>query len=94
MELALFAYVVANLADIISTNRVLDRGGVELNPVMRWAMKQFGRLWFIPKLALAGVAAAGCIYMGWVWAVWVGAAIYAIVAANNFRVAQKIHQPH
>jgi hypothetical protein len=97
MTEAIFAYILANLMDIISTNKVLKKGGVELNPVMRWAMEKFGNLWPIPKLAMAGVAlglfyVAGPLlpFVSFTALTWIGAAVFALVAANNFRVARKI----
>jgi len=87
---AIIAYVIANLLDVISTNKVLKNGGKELNPVMRWAMDKFGKAWVIPKFLLAGIALGLFLYFGVLWLVWVAAAVYGAVAVNNFRIAKKL----
>jgi len=87
---AIIAYVIANLLDVISTNKVLKNGGKELNPVMRWAMDKFGHLWVIPKLLFAGVAAGVAFHFGFIWMIWALAGVYGLVAVNNFRVAKKL----
>jgi len=97
MTYALIAYAFANILDIVSTNRVLERGGVELNPVMRWAMKVFGEYWYVFKLAVAAIPPIMLVYSGVAWAkegIWVCAAVYGIVAANNFRIARKLQERH
>lgn len=90
MEPVLIAYIMANLADIVSTNKVLRRGGRELNPVMRWAMEKFGKFWVVPKLALAGFAAAMILLYGDMWMLWAATALYAFVALLNLRTASKM----
>jgi hypothetical protein len=87
---AIIAYVLANVLDVVSTNRVLKSGGRELNPVMRWAMEKFGKAWVIPKMALAGAALGIFLHLNLIWVVWVGAALYGGVALNNFRIARKL----
>jgi len=93
MTYALIAYLIANILDIVSTNLVLKRGGVELNPVMRWAMKEFGDEWYVFKLLIAIAPPTILLLSGVTWAeegIWVCAAVYAIVAASNFRTARKL----
>jgi len=89
---ALIAYLIANILDIVSTNLVLKRGGVELNPILRSAMDKFGKSWFIPKFALAGIALGIFLYFDLIWAVWAGTAFYGLIALNNFRTARKLAQ--
>lgn len=33
------------LADIYTTSRILERGGVELNPIVGWLIKKLGLKW-------------------------------------------------
>ena len=84
----LFALLVAlNLADIVSTLKVLRAGGKELNPVMRKAMKAVGTL---PALVLLKAPVlAGVYYVLVPPEMWVamGASclFYMGVVANNIR---------
>lgn len=97
MTEAIFAYILANMMDIISTNKVLKKGGQELNPVLRWVMEKMGNLWPVPKLAMAGGALwlfsiAGPLLplVSFTALTWIGAAVFGLVAANNFRIANKL----
>jgi len=38
------------VADIYLTNRILAKGGTELNPLMRWCMDRLGDSWMMPKV--------------------------------------------
>jgi predicted exporter len=87
---AIIAYVIANILDVVSTNRGMQKGARELNPVMRWAMDKFGKAWVVPKFALAGAALGIFLHLNLVWVVWVGAALYGGVALNNFRIGRKL----
>lgn len=51
------ALVLLQVPDIVTTNRILEAGGRELNPFVRWLMR-FGRLWWVPKIAVAVGCAA------------------------------------
>lgn len=48
------AYIL-NLLDLAFTLHVLDNGGVELNPVIRWMMEVHPALFPLPKTVLAGL---------------------------------------
>ena len=53
-KLALVAILgVAQVADLLTTNAFLARGGIEANPVMAYAQHAMGAGWAIPKLAIA-----------------------------------------
>ena len=54
----LAAFGVLQIADILTTERVLARGGWEANPIGVLAMTHFGVYWPIQKLALMAVCAA------------------------------------
>ena len=44
--------VLLGIVDVISTNMVLAKGGVELNPIVAWIMEQLDQWWHMPKLAI------------------------------------------
>lgn len=91
MTEAVIAYVIANLLDIASTNLVLKRGGRELNPILRWAMEALEGGWPLVKIGFAGAALALLTAsFDEVWPIWAGAAVYGLVAINNFRVARRM----
>ena len=54
----LTAFGALQIADVITTNRVLDNGGWEANPFGVLAMALLGTYWPIPKLALMAVCLA------------------------------------
>jgi hypothetical protein len=51
------ALILLQVPDILTTNRLISRGGRELNPVMRLAMRLGKRWWWVPKLVIAGAGA-------------------------------------
>lgn len=98
MEMALVVSLVALAAlsagDVLSTNRVLSRGGVELNPVVRGIMRIFGSEWFVYKIALVGACAAAAIWFpSWalVGAINLGNAATAWALWHNWGVLRRIN---
>jgi len=85
------AIVLLGLADVVTTALVLDRGGKEANPLMRWLMDKLGNGWMVVKLALHIFVAAlvweipAFLYGGFVFV-----ALYALIVGNNFRVLKKM----
>lgn len=78
----LAAFGVLQIADVITTRRVLDNGGWEANPFWVLTMKVLGAYWPVPKLVLMAVC------MTWMirWKpryVVPFVALMAIVVANN-----------
>ena len=57
----LTAFGALQIADVITTKRVLDNGGWEANPLGVLAMAVLGTYWPIPKLALMAVCVAWMI---------------------------------
>ncbi len=53
----LAAFGALQIADVVTTNRVLHNGGWEANPLGVWAMALLGNEWWILKLALMAVCA-------------------------------------
>ena len=58
--LLLTVFGVLQIADIVTTKRVLDNGGWEANPLGVLAMSHLGPFWWVPKLALMAICA---VYM-------------------------------
>jgi hypothetical protein len=54
-------FVLLNIIDVVLTNKILSRGGVECNPAMQWFMSKVGDKWgyykmvFILIICLSGV---------------------------------------
>jgi len=40
------------VADIYLTNKILAKGGKELNPLMKWCMDKLGENWMMPKVVV------------------------------------------
>lgn len=51
-KILIAAAVIAQAADIITTQAVLGAGGWEANPLMAWAQGSLGGAWIVPKLAV------------------------------------------
>ena len=52
----MFLIVGLNVLDVVFTRMILDCGGVELNPVVDWAIAMFGDHFIIWKLAVIGLS--------------------------------------
>lgn len=86
--LLLVVFVLLQIADVWTTNKVLARGGREKNPIVRFLMRLFGQLWWVPKLILT----IGCgLYLavqpwpeGPLWLVFI-IVLYAWVVWSNLR---------
>lgn len=76
--------------DIYTTTKILQRGGEELNPLVRWLMSKLGvrqgLLIRVPVqiLALAALSMAGT------WGLAIVALLYSVVLINNFLVLRKL----
>ena len=76
------AFLTLQVADVLTTQRVLAAGGWEGNPMMVWTMAHFGPLWFVPKLAAMAVCAVAM--MQWpLRRIRPFVAVMAIVVASN-----------
>jgi hypothetical protein len=78
----LSAFGVLQIADVITTQRVLEKGGWEGNPVQVLAMSLLGGYWPIPKLALM-VACMACMVRWKPIHVAPFVALMGLVVANN-----------
>lgn len=86
------AFVVAQIADFVTTILALDRKGTrEANPVMKWLMGKIGTApaLFFPKLAYVAIATLFMGYPGIEWVYGIIAAAFFAVAVNNARIALK-----
>lgn len=84
--LAIAAYVIAQIADVVTTNAAISSGrGREANPVIRRAMALTGRAWPLVKLAISGGAAVAILICAgplWLWPI---TAVTGYVAWRNSR---------
>ena len=78
----LSAFGALQIADVITTKRVLDKGGWEGNPLQVLAMSLLGSYWPIPKLVLM-VACMACMIRWKPRHVAPFVALMGLVVANN-----------
>ncbi len=85
MNLPVILLVLAALADIVSSKRVFDRGGIEANPLVS---KLFGKRPSFAAMVVVKAAATGLIV--WVnepaWC-YIGAALWGAASVYNWRLA-------
>lgn len=48
--------VLVGILDVISTNLVLQAGGIETNPIVVWTMERLDEWWHVPKMVIHLVA--------------------------------------
>ena len=78
----LLGFIALQIADVLTTKRVLDHGGWEGNPVVALVMAHLGNYWFLPKLVL--MTACAVWMMRWKpKSVAPFVALMGIVVANN-----------
>lgn len=91
--IALIALFALQIADVVSTNRVIAGGGREDNPAMAWVMDKFGRAWWVGKLSIAALIGFILYGMGPTWFGWSGVAVigaaYAWVVNHNLAVSRR-----
>ena len=81
-RILLLAFVLLQVADVLTTRQVLAAGGWEANPAVAWAMTNFGPWWPVPKLALM----IACVFVMTRWRaryVAPAVALMAVVVLNN-----------
>jgi len=87
--LVALAIVLLGLADIALTREVLRRGGVEVNPIMRWLMEYSPLDWTIVKFLVHAGVASVVMFVQEPAVFWGGVAfavIYAGIVAWNVHV--------
>lgn len=91
-DFLLIALFALQIADAVTTKRVLERGGRELNPVVRWLIEKLG---VTGGLAAKVIFASGCCLLLWsaaqagswfakVFMIAVTALGLIVVAGNHF----------
>jgi hypothetical protein len=95
MELALLAFLIAlQVADYLTTRRILALGGYERNPIVRWFMSRLGERdgLIIAKLTMTSLALGSTALMGGValWPLAALCALYCYVVWGNWRVIARL----
>lgn len=96
----LFVLFIATVLDIITTNRIISKGGGEQNWLIASAMGAFGRFWFVPKIVGVFTGASCAIYIYWLGgkaqATFIVAAfciLLAVVVGSNISAIRKLEKP-
>jgi hypothetical protein len=79
--LVLFGFL--QVVDVLTTDRVLARGGWEGNPLQELAQTHLGSMWWVPKLVLM----LACVFVMARWKpryVMPLVALMTVVVSNNF----------
>lgn len=84
--IAFAAFILAQIADILTTIRAINAGGYEKNPVVKWFMDKLGLGWVVVKLAVYSVAGWAMVVAGYPELLFVGAAGVGYVAYLNLRL--------
>ncbi|MFG6535809.1 hypothetical protein [Sulfitobacter sp. CS16] len=88
LNLALMFYLLGNVVDVITTNRVLDAGGRELTPFIAKVMDVFGNKWGAVKLALALAAGLALHDHGYELILWLLGCVFWAAAIHNHRAGK------
>ncbi|TMV09830.1 hypothetical protein FGK63_01810 [Ruegeria sediminis] len=84
--LALGVCAVLQIADVVTTRRILARGGRELNPIVAYLMDLVGDPgWIFAKLMFAVIAAAVIVDRDAIWLLWLLNVVMAAVVLHNVR---------
>jgi hypothetical protein len=78
----LVLFGVLQVADVLTTDRVLARGGWEGNPLQELAQRHLGSIWWAPKAVLM----LACVFIMARWKpryVMPLVALMAVIVANN-----------
>lgn len=91
--IALVAFLALNVADAITTLRILDAGGHEDNPVLAKIIDRTGEAWPWIKMAIAVAVAALLLYVGPGLGTWLALAVllaaWVWVVRHNLDVIEK-----
>jgi hypothetical protein len=81
-RILLCTFMALQVADALTTEQVIARGGWEASPVEVWAMNHFGVWWPVPKLVL--MLACTLVMCRWpVRYVLLSVALMGVVVINN-----------
>jgi uncharacterized BrkB/YihY/UPF0761 family membrane protein len=73
------AFIVLNVLDMVLTDRIIDRGGHESNPLLAWVMGRPGTNWGLFKMGIAFLAVV--LLYAFAPPVWREVALGALIAA-------------
>jgi hypothetical protein len=77
-------FVGLQICDILTTNRALAMPGVwEANPLMAWSQAEFGALWWLPKLAVAGYLSISPSFMRRRWPMVFAVSVSGLCVIGN-----------
>jgi len=80
----LIMFVTLQIADIASTNYALAVPGVwEANPLMAFAQAELGVVWWLPKLAAAGVVSAAAFALKRRWPMVFAVSVSGLAVVAN-----------
>lgn len=86
--------VVLGILDVVSTNLVIEAGGIELNPIVALWMDHLDDWWHLPKLAIHLIAAFLVYYLLYTRFTAAVAVLvvflYGIIVHHNFSLASAI----
>jgi hypothetical protein len=84
---------VGTALDIDSTNRVIEAGGREMNPIMAFFMRKFGDGWIYVRWGLCASSVLGTVFWNWFfdvdffsWPLFATGAFWCWIAARNYGV--------
>src|SRR5207245_8154972 len=82
--LLLILFISLQVADVVTTNYALAvPGNWEVNPLMKFAQAYLGPLWWIPKIAAAGLAAGVVLHIRRQWPIACAVSYYLLVVSGN-----------
>lgn len=92
MTYLLIALGLLQLADIVTTLKLLGKGGRELNPFLRWLFEQIGT---VPALIAVKSVFMAAVYMARdipqvEWLMWLLIAFYLLIFWNNMKVIRNV----
>ena len=85
-------FFILQILDVILTNKVLNQGGVELNPFMLKCQKIFDKFWWIPKIFIASLLIFICWKIQFLVGFWllIGCILFYIgLCIHNFKEFNK-----
>ena len=94
LDVLLLLVIALQVADIVTTYLIIQRGGRELNPLIAAAMAKIGVLpaLLVTKGALIALMVSVNHVEGMIYVFAFLAALYAFVISNNLRVLRRLAQ--
>ena len=86
LELFFALSLLTQLSDILTTKKLIERGGVELNPVIRFLMKLMGPGWPLGKLCITVPPLTYAYLYGYLTVLIAATVIFTLISIHNSRV--------